>query len=102
MEIRFRIRWGRIIINIIGAGHNGMLKPDIITLRDNSTDAGVVCYRERVGWKNNADGFLIDKSKKDLTHLSDAADYGLWNTRVITDTDNSEQYIYIGKRRESR
>lgn len=54
--------------------------------------------RELVGWKNNADGFLIDKSKKDLTHLSDAADYGLWNTRVITDTNNNEQTIYMGRR----
>lgn len=46
--------------------------------------------RELVGWKRssaNLDGFHIDKSKKDLSHLSDAGDYSLWNTRVICDEE---------------
>ena len=46
--------------------------------------------RELVGWKRssvNLDGFHIDKSKKDLSHLSDAGDYSLWNTRIICDEE---------------
>ena len=41
--------------------------------------------RELTSWKLGADGFFVDKSKKELTHLSDACDYGIWNTRIITD-----------------
>lgn len=61
--------------------------------------------RELVGWKKssgNIEGFHIDKSKKDLSHLSDAADYGLWNTRVLVDNEFEDgQGIYFRKR-ESR
>lgn len=58
--------------------------------------------RELVGWKKssgNIEGFHIDKSKKDLSHLSDAADYGLWNTRVLVDNELGEgEGIYFRKR----
>ena len=45
-----------------------------ITIRD----------RELVSWKMGADGFSIDKSKAELTHLSDAADYAVYNTQMMT------------------
>lgn len=46
---------------------------------------------ELVGWMQGATGFKIDKSKKDLTHLSDCLRYLCWNTKVITDYDANEQ-----------
>lgn len=33
--------------------------------------------RGLVQWKESAEGFVLDKSKQDRTHMSDAADYGL-------------------------
>lgn len=42
--------------------------------------------RELASWKLGADGFHIDKSKSELTHLSDAGDYAVWNTRMITES----------------
>lgn len=45
--------------------------------------------RELTSWKLGADGFFVDKSKKELTHLSDAADYGIWNTQIITERDST-------------
>jgi PBSX family phage terminase large subunit len=40
--------------------------------------------RESVQWKKGAVKFSIDKSNDELTHLSEAGDYGLWNTRNLT------------------
>lgn len=45
--------------------------------------------RELVSWKQSGEGFIIDKSKKDLTHLSDAADYAVFNTRVLIEQDET-------------
>lgn len=60
--------------------------------------------RELVGWKRssgNVEGFHIDKSKKDLSHLSDAADYGLWNTRVLVDRALDDgQGVYFRRRQQ--
>lgn len=61
--------------------------------------------RELVGWKrtsSNIEGFHIDKSKKDLSHLSDAGDYALWNTRTITDEELQDSGRVIVGRRERR
>ncbi len=62
--------------------------------------------RELVGWKrtsSNMEGFHIDKSKKDLSHLSDAGDYALWNTRVLcVEEEDRAPMIVTGQRRERR
>lgn len=50
--------------------------------------------RELVSWKNSAEGFMIDKSKKDLTHLSDAADYAVFNCQVLAESDDSRG-VYV-------
>lgn len=42
--------------------------------------------RELTSWVMGARGFMIDKSKSELTHMSDAADYGIYNTQMLTDT----------------
>ncbi len=34
-----------------------------------------------VSWKKGAEKFSLDKSQRDLTHLSDAAGYAVWNTK---------------------
>ena len=39
--------------------------------------------RELASWKLGADGFSIDKKKKEITHLSDADDYGIIWTEPI-------------------
>lgn len=58
--------------------------------------------RELVGWKRssaNLDGFHIDKTKKDLSHLSDAGDYSLWNTRIICDEEfTNGEGVYMEER----
>ena len=54
--------------------------------------------RERVTWKSTGDGFIVDKSKKDLTHLSDAADYALWNNQILMQDEQLEQMCYFEKR----
>lgn len=38
--------------------------------------------RENVFWKAGSDRFILDKSDRSLTHLSDAGDYALWNTKT--------------------
>ncbi|MBK9333857.1 MAG: hypothetical protein IPM96_15980 [Ignavibacteria bacterium] len=61
--------------------------------------------RELVGWKrssSNIEGFHIDKSKKDLSHLSDAGDYAAWNTMTITNEELQERGKVIVGRREKR
>lgn len=57
---------------------------------------------ELVGWKQGAANFTIDKSKKELTHLSDCLRYFCWNTRVLTDTDESEGGNIRTVKRKSR
>ena len=36
-----------------------------------------------VSWKKGADKFSLDKSQRELTHLSDAVGYSLWNTQIF-------------------
>lgn len=47
--------------------------------------------RELGVWKLGADGFIVDKSKAEISHLNDAGDYGVYNTRDITDDDDGEE-----------
>lgn len=59
---------------------------------------------ELVGWKQGANNFQIDKSKKDLTHLSDCLRYFCCNTRMLTeaDPDDKSDGIYIRLRERRR
>ncbi|MBN8570576.1 MAG: terminase family protein [Ignavibacteria bacterium] len=47
--------------------------------------------REIVSWKKGSRKFIIDKSDRATTHLSDAADYGIWVSRYAMNKDNNEQ-----------
>lgn len=51
--------------------------------------------RELITWKKGAEGFHIDKSDPDLTHLSDAADYGLWNTQLLIESESSAEQNWM-------
>lgn len=51
--------------------------------------------RELITWKKGAEGFHIDKSDPELTHLADAADYALWNTQLLTDSDSEKVSAYV-------
>jgi len=51
--------------------------------------------RELGSWKLGADGFVPDKSKKEISHLNDAGDYGVYNTRMITELEGSEGNVDI-------
>jgi len=57
--------------------------------------------RELVIWKAGSDKFIIDKTNPELTHLSEAADYGLWLTRRIIESNNEQRdnIIFTGRRR---
>src|SRR5690606_15180621 len=44
--------------------------------------------RGLVTWKQETDGFIIDKSRPDISHLSDAGDYALWASRSVDNTGN--------------
>lgn len=63
--------------------------------------------RELVTWKEGTDGFKIDKSKTDLTHLSDAGDYALGLTKrmgidTVDDDDMPADEILTGDERHSK
>ncbi len=47
--------------------------------------------REIVSWKKGSRKFVIDKSDRTTTHLSDAADYGIWVSRYAMNKDNNNQ-----------
>lgn len=57
--------------------------------------------RGLVTWKQGTDGFIIDKSRRDISHLSDAGDYALWASKKV---ESSEQDYFtiqqMGKARE--
>lgn len=57
---------------------------------------------ELVGWKQGADGFHIDKSKKELTHLSDCLRYLCWNTKIITEAVEDDGLAMKFEPRQSR
>jgi hypothetical protein len=44
--------------------------------------------RGLVTWKQETDGFVIDKSRPDISHLSDAGDYALWASRSVENTSD--------------
>ncbi|MBS1513879.1 MAG: terminase family protein [Bacteroidetes bacterium] len=57
--------------------------------------------RELVSWKKGSEKFVIDKSDRNATHLSDAVDYGLWATRKLiseNDEKSSSSIIREGRR----
>jgi len=54
--------------------------------------------RELVIWKKGADGFFIDKSKADRTHLSDAGDYAIWNTKPLLYSAEGEEAFGTSQR----
>lgn len=51
--------------------------------------------RELITWKKGAEGFHIDKSDPELTHLSDAADYALWNTKILMESDIEKESNWV-------
>lgn len=55
--------------------------------------------RELVSWKQSGEGFIIDKSKKDLTHLSDCGDYAVYNNQILLEAEDGIGSIYIDRRR---
>lgn len=55
--------------------------------------------RELVSWKATGEGFVIDKSKKDRTHLSDAADYAVYNTKILIETGDEGGLVQTLPRR---
>lgn len=57
--------------------------------------------RGLVTWKKGADGFIIDKSRNDVSHLSDAGDYALWASRKIeSEREGNVTIEKIGSARE--
>jgi len=52
--------------------------------------------REVVSWKKGSEKFVIDKSDRTATHLSDAADYGLWKSRFLVNNENGDNFVVIG------
>jgi hypothetical protein len=50
--------------------------------------------RELTSWKLGADGFIIDKTKKEISHLAEAGDYACWNTRQLTESEEVSNSIY--------
>lgn len=63
-----------------------------ITIRD----------RELTSWKLGADGFFVDKSKKELTHLGDAADYPVYNTQMLTEDPDHRMNVMTWERGKRR
>lgn len=51
--------------------------------------------RELVSWKKGSEKFVIDKSDRNVTHLSDAADYGLWASRYVNEQENKNPFVII-------
>jgi hypothetical protein len=51
--------------------------------------------RELVSWKKGSGKFIIDKTDRETTHLSDAADYGLCLTRKVLASDDKSPAIVI-------
>lgn len=56
--------------------------------------------RGLVTWKQETDGFVIDKSRADISHLSDAGDYALWFTRNIGSANNANSIEVYERGRE--
>lgn len=56
--------------------------------------------RGLVTWKQETDGFVIDKSRPDISHLSDAGDYALWFTRNIGSANNANSIEVYERGRE--
>lgn len=54
--------------------------------------------RELVSWKQSAEGFMVDKSKKDLTHLSDCGDYAVYNNQMLLEDGENAGSVYLRKR----
>jgi hypothetical protein len=66
---------------------NNLFFKKLFSICDNCKES--IEDRELMLWKRGAEGFHIDKSNKDRTHLSDSGDYALWNTQKLTDKPDS-------------
>ncbi|MBE2218006.1 MAG: hypothetical protein IAE90_07385 [Ignavibacteria bacterium] len=64
---------------------NNLFEKQRLTINDRCED--LIRDFDLVAWKDK-EGFNLDKSKKDLTHLSDACGYGCMNTRPLYDAKN--------------
>lgn len=67
---------------------NVLLETEEYVICDNCTET--IEDRELVIWKQLAEGFAIDKSNKELTHLSEAGDYALWISRMFLENEDGE------------
>lgn len=58
--------------------------------------------RELVSWKKGSEKFIIDKSDREVSHLSEACDYGLWLSKfMIQEYDSGMANAFtLGGRRE--
>lgn len=74
---------------------NKLFEMELAVIHDNCVNS--IRDRELVTWKTGSDNFVLDKSKKDLTHLSDAGDYALWVTKKIISENNDENESLITK-----
>lgn len=61
--------------------------------------------RELGCWKKGAEGYAIDKSNSEISHLNDASDYGLWLTARMgidnVETDDTGSVEFFGERRRT-
>jgi hypothetical protein len=71
---------------------NALLEKKQFYISDSCTHS--IKDRELVSWKKGSEKFIIDKSDRESTHLSDACDYGLWATRYTIESDENMQYSY--------
>lgn len=75
---------------------NKLFESERFVIDENCTKS--IRDRELVSWKEQGEGFVIDKSKKDLTHLSDAADYACWSNQILISADDSETSVIVTPR----
>jgi hypothetical protein len=57
--------------------------------------------RELVSWKKGSEKFIIDKSDREVSHLSDASDYGLWASKYMVqeyDDTIKNAFVMTGRR----
>ncbi|MBW7888382.1 MAG: hypothetical protein H3C35_08490 [Bacteroidetes bacterium] len=75
---------------------NKLFESERFVIDENCTKS--IRDRELVSWKSAGEGFILDKSKKDLTHLSDAADYALWNCQQLLSANNEDSSVSVSRR----
>ena len=76
---------------------NSLIENKLFLISDRCKES--ILDRRLVVWKKTAEGFTVDKSKPDRTHLSDASDYALWLTRQMgVDSESGRGGIYSERR----